>query len=88
MWMFSFVLLMAVLILAGLGMFAPRYDDNLFQRLGLFALILGCASEMALLMESQYVHPRDLIMHVGVFLFAVGTAAKVVYFSFRGNMRA
>lgn len=88
MWMISFVMLFVVFCLAGMAMYAPTYHDNLGQRAGLFALVLGCASEMTALSAFMYVHPRDMLMHLGVFLFAIGTAAKVIYFCRRHRMTA
>ncbi len=84
MWLVSAISLSVTMLLCVVGVFIPRtyYDDNLAQRLGMVGVFLFCWPRLVQLLERQeitgYVMPvtAQVFGHVGLALFAVGTAYK------------
>jgi len=75
-WPISVVALSIVTVLCLVGTLAHSYKDNLAQRIGMALLAYGCASRVQHIMGSQYVSPDWLVVHVGIAVYAMGTAFK------------
>lgn len=75
--------LVGTLALCVAGVFSEHYRDNWAQFVGLWSIILADSMRLCTLVERIYVHGdlrmswSQITLHVGLLLFALGTAAKV-----------
>lgn len=84
MWIISAVSLFITMTLCVIGVFVSKkyYDDNLFQRIGMAGVFIFCMPRFIQLMSKQEITTvvmpltAQLFGHVGLMLFAVGTAYK------------
>lgn len=84
MWLVSAVSLAVVMFLCVCGVFAPKayYDDNLAQRLGMSGVFMFSWPRLMQLIELRDITANTMPVsaqiagHVGLALFAVGTAYK------------
>ena len=84
MWIVSAVSLGVTMLLCVVGILVPKayYDDNLAQRLGMAGMFIFCWPRLVQLLETREI--TSLVMpvtaqvlgHVGLALFAIGTAYK------------
>lgn len=77
MWAVSVVCLGITMVLCVVGTFSCRYDDNIFQRIGMAMLFIGCYPRLREAWETHYVTEGVWMAHIGLASFAVGTAFKV-----------
>jgi hypothetical protein len=85
MWIISAASLGVTMLLCVLGVFIPKvyYDDNLAQRIGMAGVFIFCWPRLVQLLEAREITglvvpvPAQLAGHVGLAMFAVGTAYKV-----------
>jgi hypothetical protein len=75
-WPISIAALSIVTALCIVGTLAPTYRDNLAQRIGMALLAYGCASRVQAIWLAQFVAHDWLAVHVGMALYALGTAYK------------
>lgn len=77
MWIVSVVALCIVMALCVLGTFGRWYSDNLAQRIGMAMLFIGCWPKVEELMFFRPENGGVWVAHVGLAVFAMGTAWKV-----------
>lgn len=75
-WPVSVAALLIVTLLCITGTLAPSFKDNLAQRAGMALLAYGCASRVESIWHSQYVPIDALFLHLGMAIYACGTAYK------------
>lgn len=75
-WQISVVCLAIVAVLCVVGALHPAYQDNFVQRAGMALLAFGAASRVQAISISQFVANDWWLVHVGVCLYACGTAWK------------
>lgn len=59
------------------GVFSGAYDDTLLQRVGMSCLALWCWARLPIKLETLETEPVHLVLHVGLAVYAVGTALKL-----------
>nr|WP_297388290.1 hypothetical protein [uncultured Roseateles sp.] len=74
----ALVCLVLTAFLCVAGVFVQVYHDNILQRAGLSLLMLWTFSQMERIIERGWVWPEALFLYVGLALFGLGTAYKVV----------
>lgn len=77
MWQVSVVCLGITMALCIAGTFSCKYNDNLMQRVGMFALFIGCWPSLRDVWDFEYVSRGAVVAHIGLAAFALGTALKV-----------
>jgi hypothetical protein len=77
MWLISVLCLVLVATLCAWGVFTDRYNDNLPQMIGMGAMFFGALSIAWRIWRVEFVPMDALFVHVGLALYAVGTAWKV-----------
>jgi hypothetical protein len=77
----TIVALVLVAILCALGALHPAYDDSLAQRAGMACICLSSVALLHHVWSARQVLPACSLMSIGMLLFAVGVALKVVKFS-------
>lgn len=88
MWIISATSLAIIMICCTAGVFAPKhvFADSALQRLGMIGVALFCLPRFLQLLHTQTLTsscmPADaqLMGHVGLALYCVGTAFKVIRF--------
>jgi hypothetical protein len=84
MWVVSAVSLTIVMVFCVIGVFIPKayYDDNLAQRIGMAGVFMFSWPRLSMLLERQEITSvvmpvsAQVLGHVGLALFALGTAYK------------
>lgn len=73
--MISALCLSVVGALCVVGVFHPRYDDTLGERLGMSLVGLWCLARVpSKLLEDADTEPLHLLLHIGLASFAMGMA--------------
>lgn len=78
MWILSVCALSLVFVLCVLGIWHQSFRENLLQFIGMSWLMVACAGRIAWLWEAERVEPSWMLVHVGMAIYAAGTALKVV----------
>ncbi len=73
----SIVSLSLVAALCVVGVFHPRFDDTLGQRVGMSLIGIWCILRVQAKLTAFDTEPVHLILHVGLACYACGTALKV-----------
>lgn len=77
----SFVSLWGLLALVVWGLFSRWYDENLAQCVGLVCILVWALAELHTLHRFRWVSVSDNLLHVGLFIFALGTASRAAYYA-------
>jgi len=72
----SIVALVVVAATCALGIFAKTYKDNWAQFVGMVLLCIWCVARVRRLLDVDHIDPQNLILHLGLMAYAVGTAFK------------
>ena len=75
--MVSIVALSLVAFLCLLGVFHPRYDDTLGQRIGMSMIAIWCILRVQVKFTELDTEPVHLLLHIGLACYATGTALKI-----------
>lgn len=76
MWFVSFFCLCLTVLACVVAVLSPKYDDNLFQKVGMAFLSLGCAEKAEMVWQTHEVHGLLVLAHLGLVLIAIGSAVK------------
>lgn len=68
--------LLTVAAICALGVFHPRYEDTLLQRIGMAVACLGAVAELAALWHGYDRINAHITTTLGAALFALGTVVK------------
>ena len=71
------VCLTVVAVLCAVGAFSRAYPDNLLQRLGMSTMGIWCGVRMAEQLQEQSTDTVQLMLDVGLAIYAVGTALRM-----------
>lgn len=71
--MLSILVLLAISVMCFVGSFAPQFQDNTLQRLGMTAIGFSSSVQALRVYESDDTTMTELAIYIGVLLFAVGT---------------
>lgn len=85
MWIISIIALSLVITLCLLGIWHQAFKDNLLQCLGMGWLVIACIGRVHWLWLAERVEPSWMLVHVGMAIYALGTALKVVMHHGRDN---
>ena len=83
MWQVSAASLVVVMALCVVGTFSCKYDDNLFQRIGMFFIFVGFFPRLREVLATEDVTPGVWLAHLGLAMFAIGQAHKA--WKYRGE---
>lgn len=67
------VTLLTVSILCIVGSFAPQFQDNLLQRIGMSAIGFSSSVQAVRIYETDKTTTVEFMIYLGVLVFAVGT---------------
>ena len=73
----SIVALVIVAVLCLVGVFHPRFDDTLGQRVGMSMIGIWCILRVQTKLTSFDTEPVHMILHIGLATYACGTALKM-----------
>ena len=59
------------------GVFCPAYRDNWLQWAGLWCMALWGFSRIEVIAERGYTEPWNMLLHIGMACYGIGTAVKV-----------
>lgn len=76
----TLIALAIVALMCIAGALSPSFPDNLLQRLGLAGTGISCVPLAEHVWRMHHVTPACALMVVGLVLYALGTAAKVLRF--------
>lgn len=88
MWLVSATCLIIVITCCTLGVFSRAFADNMAQRLGMIGIVFFSLPRLLMILKAQEVSgvcmPVDaqVLGHVGMALYCLGTAGKVIRFRF------
>lgn len=94
MWIVSVISLFIVMVCCTLGVFAPKriYADNLLQRLGMTGIVFFCLPRFLQLLQMQTLTSvcmpaeAQVMGHVGMALYCIGTTTKVLLHHYRRGL--
>lgn len=78
MWMISIAALSITALLCALGVFHRAYNDNVLQRVGMSWLCIAAIGRVWWIWQTQITDPSWMLVHVGMAIYAIGTAKKVL----------
>ena len=81
MWQFGVFILSALAVACAGAIFAPRYRDNLAQRVGLGGITIWCASKAWGVWEVHAIGVPTLWLACSLAFMAAGTWAKIIHYS-------
>jgi hypothetical protein len=87
-YIFSCFFLIATCVICLVGLSTPRFDDNLFQNVGMGLLAIGCGSRVPDLWGNENLPLDWFMIHAGIGLFAIGVFFKVYLRERAAGMRA
>ena len=76
--MISIVALSVVALLCLLGVFHPRYDDTLGQRIGMSVIAVWCILRIQVKLTDFDTEPVHMLLHLGMLSYALGTLRKIL----------
>lgn len=76
-WLLSCFCLVLTAAICIVGVFSSHFDDTLLQRLGMAILCFFCAGRAGTIWMARDVNPDWFGVHLGMAVFAVGTALKI-----------
>ena len=75
----SLVCLLVTAVLASWAVLSRHYDDNLVQRIGLSTIATACFLRIPGKLENPDTPPEVLLAQVGLCLFGLGTAWRIMH---------
>ena len=73
----SIACLAIVAVLCAVGAFSRAYPDNMLQRIGMSSMGVWCTAQAVDMIQSMHTDSVQLMLHIGLATFAVGTALRV-----------
>lgn len=80
MWVVFGLMFGGITALALVGLFSPRFQDNMLQCAGMALLAVWSADQAAQIFAMRYVGPMQGIIAAGLLLYGLGVAAKVYHY--------
>lgn len=79
MWVVFGLMFGGITALALVGLFSPRFQDNMLQCAGMALLAVWSADQAAQVFAMRYVGPMQGIIAAGLLLYGLGVAVKVYH---------